>query len=79
MRLVTVGVKGYKRFAAPAEMSVDGRVIGIVGPNEAGKTSWLQALVHLSTADELEPGEWTRGQHRTTDRVVWARFALDER
>lgn len=77
MRLVTVGVEGYKRFAARQEMHVDGRVIAIVGPNEAGKTSWLRALVHLTSRGELARGEWTRGQPRPGERVIWARYALD--
>jgi hypothetical protein len=78
MRLVRVGVRGYKRFARATEMNVDGRVIAIVGPNEAGKTSFLEAMTHLSARKELTPGEWTRGQKREPGRVVWARYLIED-
>src|SRR3954453_15470321 len=74
MRLVRAGVRGYKRFAESAEMNVDGRVVAVVGPNEAGKTSFLTGLTHLSRSGELSAAEWTRGRDRPAQEVAWARF-----
>jgi uncharacterized protein YhaN len=39
MRLISVSVQGYKRFASPSTLIVDNPLVAIVGPNEAGKTS----------------------------------------
>jgi predicted ATP-dependent endonuclease of OLD family len=44
MRLIAVG---YRRFADTARIDVDGPLTAIVGPNEAGKTSLLDAMSRL--------------------------------
>lgn len=51
MRLQSVMVHGYKRFAEKNVLYVRAPLIAVVGPNEAGKTSLLEAIRHLS----LEP------------------------
>lgn len=76
MRLIKVGCEGYKRFRERVEMDVDEKVIAIVGPNEAGKSSWLEALAHLETDEAFSTSVRTRGT-RAQPRV-WARFVLDE-
>jgi chromosome segregation protein len=48
MRLVSATIHGYKRFAEPSTLRVDGDITAIVGPNEVGKTSILRALAQLS-------------------------------
>lgn len=78
MRLVSVGVHGFKRFAARTQMNVGGRVVAIVGPNEAGKTSLLNALQHLEGGVPFENSDWTRGLPRPTGYIVWARFLIDD-
>lgn len=47
MRLISVDVVGFKRFADANTLKVDGPLVAIVGPNEAGKTSLLEAMAHL--------------------------------
>src|SRR3954468_24431716 len=78
MRLVRVGVQGYKRFAHATEMRVDGRVIAVVGPNEAGKTSLLSALTRLEDTQPFSRGELTRGQDPPSQKLIWARYLIDE-
>ncbi len=83
MRLTTVGVHGYKRFESPSKMNVDAKVIAIVGPNEAGKSSLLDALVSLSVGRVLtsdgESQDLSRGADVPADQtVVWARYRLED-
>jgi len=47
MRLTKVEITGYKRLAH-ASCNPDGRLIALLGPNEAGKSSVLEALAWLS-------------------------------
>lgn len=78
MRLIKVGVSGYRRIRSRQEMDVDGKLIAIVGPNEAGKTSLLKALAsHLNGSSTFQSREFTRNQPNA-QASVWARFALED-
>lgn len=61
---------------------MDGRLIALVGPNEAGKSSVLEALAWLSDEDSGALPASSRSRSLTTlddaTRVVEARFTLDE-
>ena len=54
MRLSRIQFNGYKRLAKTG-CNVDGRLIAFVGPNEAGKSSVLEALHWLSWGEEALP------------------------
>ncbi|MBE9028580.1 AAA family ATPase [filamentous cyanobacterium LEGE 11480] len=82
MNLVWFEVEGYKRFCAKSKINLDGKLVAIVGPNEAGKTSLLHCLRHFSddsafvqqgSAQELT----RRKQMASTDVVAEWTFALD--
>jgi hypothetical protein len=78
MRLVQIGLRGYKRFREQQEMDVDGKLIAIVGPNEAGKTSLLQALVdHLNDQHGGIPESRLTRNAEPREAEVWARYVLD--
>lgn len=78
MRLVKVGVRGYKRFRTTSEMDVDGKLIAVVGANEAGKTSLLKALLRLNEqGPSFSVGELTRNAEGV-DAAVWARYIVDD-
>ena len=65
MELVSVGLFGYQRFEDDfGDMDVTGSPVAIVGPNEAGKTSFLEALEHLNGAGAFAPrNARARGPH----------------
>ncbi|MFB7392271.1 AAA family ATPase [Streptomyces sp. NPDC056191] len=79
MRLHTLTLNGYKRFKAPTEIHLDEPVIALVGPNEAGKTSILQALMELNSDEALERSNHSRGgQIRGIDPIS-AKYLLEEK
>jgi predicted ATP-dependent endonuclease of OLD family len=82
MRLKKVEIRKYKRFHQPQVLFADGKLTAIVGPNEAGKTSLLNALAHLSDDDSFrlsgDGTEISRGEVvQPRDIVVEALFAVE--
>lgn len=69
MRLRYVTIQGYKRFAPPNTLYVGASLVAIVGPNEAGKTSLLDAMRHLSVEPprEEDPENPNEGKFRTRE------------
>lgn len=59
MRLIRLDLAGYKRFRE-ATVNLDGKIIAIVGPNEAGKSSLLDAVEHLESGQAISQGEISR-------------------
>lgn len=53
MRLISAHIRGYGRIV-DSKINLDAKVIAIVGPNEAGKTTLLKALGHVD-GDEAVP------------------------
>jgi predicted ATPase len=80
MKLYSVKITGYKRFG-DASINLESKVIAVVGPNEAGKSSLLAAMALLSNDDPVPQTALTRGYKRDGDDVVQARYRLtdDER
>ncbi len=85
MQLISITLQGYKRFERPSKMNVDGKLIALVGPNEAGKTSLLDSLPHLNRINRpslVASGgsrELTRGAAVSDSRnIVGAWFLLDD-
>ena len=78
MRLISVQIEGYKRFERPATLWFTSPLIAIVGPNEAGKTSFLEALAHLSRNARISRTEFTDRREPVENAVVVsARFAVE--
>lgn len=44
VELISVSVRGFKRFARQQTLKTEGKLVAILGPNESGKTSLLDAI-----------------------------------
>ena len=76
MRLVWLELWRFRRFQH-ARVNLDAPVIALVGPNEAGKSTLLDALVAVGRSGEFHPRDITSGL-QPQGRVLEATFLLDE-
>lgn len=60
MRLGRIKVHGYRKIVS-SECTTPGKLIAFVGPNEAGKSSLLRALLALESKDAIPLADWPRG------------------
>jgi hypothetical protein len=79
MRLITFELFGYGRFVK-AKVNVDSRLVAVLGPNEAGKSSLLRALGELNHEGGIPPSALWRGDPvgPGSKLVLQALFLLDE-
>ena len=76
MRLVRLKLRRFRRFQ-DARVNLDAPVIALVGPNEAGKSTLLDALVAVGMHGEFDTRDITSGL-QPQGRVLEATFLLDE-
>ena len=81
MDLNWVKLQGYKRLVSTT-LNTSGKVVAIVGSNEVGKSSILQALQHLNhdKKKRFQSNELSRGNDSQNDEdvVIEAGFLLDD-
>ncbi|WP_120520792.1 AAA family ATPase [Arthrobacter celericrescens] len=78
MRLTSAYIKGYGRLV-DAKINLDSKVIAIVGPNEAGKTTLLKALAHAGSDAPVLIPQRARGSQVADDAtVVSLKYILDD-
>jgi energy-coupling factor transporter ATP-binding protein EcfA2 len=80
MRLVSAYCQRYRRFYERATMNLDPRLVCIVGPNAAGKSSFLRALMRLnSDFDGIDFDAVDHTRSHAGERIeVGARFELED-
>jgi predicted ATPase len=79
MRLISARVRGYGRLVDTGRINLDAKVIAIVGPNEAGKSTLLRALTECEQSAPV-PRE-VRSRAEVIDdntRVTEVEFILDQ-
>ena len=75
MRMVKFQMRRFRRFES-AEINIDAPVIALVGPNESGKTTLLNALTKLHQTAGFDPRDAT-GDLDFDGRVLEALYLLD--
>jgi antitoxin component of MazEF toxin-antitoxin module/energy-coupling factor transporter ATP-binding protein EcfA2 len=81
MRMVALRLQGYRRFERETTLDLTPRVVAVVGPNEAGKSSLLDAMENIgdpSSDREFQAGEFT-GRDRPDDgmEILSALFEVE--
>jgi len=76
MELIGAKIQGFRRFEDSTSVRLLEDLIALVGQNESGKTSFLEALEELNTESEIEDEDQTR--RVDTDTKISATFSLEE-
>jgi predicted ATP-dependent endonuclease of OLD family len=77
MELFQVDITGFRKFREKTEFKTRGKVLAVLGANEAGKSSLLKALLHLNSNNPFEPFEKSTGTDGTNIGIK-ATFSLSD-
>ncbi|MFC7213066.1 AAA family ATPase [Saliphagus sp. GCM10025334] len=77
MKLRNAKIRCYRRFSEPNTVRLNEVLIAVVGPNEAGKSSFLNALEELNTEESIDDADATRT--REDDPQISATFVLESK
>ena len=75
MRLITFTLEGFRRFEQRTSLKLHGPMIALIGPNEAGKSTILEALELLNSDDAIPAG--ARSRRTQLDPSLEWRFQLE--
>lgn len=76
MKLLSASVTNFKRFHGDNSVRLNERLIAFVGPNEAGKSSILQALRQSASPTPIDARDQTRRSQEAA--AIKSIFALNE-
>lgn len=77
MKLRNAKIRCYRRFSEPNTVRLNESLIAVVGPNEAGKSSFLNALEELNDEKSIDEADATRTQQ--DDPQISATFVLESK
>lgn len=77
LELFSISLTGYRRFKRLTTLRTNGKLIAILGPNEAGKSTLLKAIHHLGNPQPITAAETSRGIDAADVRIE-GRFLLSE-
>ncbi|MBB4859242.1 ABC-type lipoprotein export system ATPase subunit [Novosphingobium chloroacetimidivorans] len=77
MELFSVSLRGFRRFRDVATLRTNGKLVALVGPNEAGKSTILAALKRLDDGNPFTAADVARGASPDEVELI-ASFLLDE-
>lgn len=79
MELFQVEITGFRKFKEKATLKTRGKLLAVLGPNEAGKSSLLRALEHLGDDARFEVNERSKGTNAnaTTLKATYLLSAED--
>jgi len=81
MWLADCRIHGLRRFGGkdPHRVRIDAKLVCLIGANEAGKSTVLDALEFARSGDPIPPGDRSRGQAIADDRtIVKLQYRLDD-
>ena len=79
MELQLVGLEGFRKFDTKTELKTNGKLVALLGPNEAGKTSLLRAISQIGNHEPIPDFDLTRSQQIDEKQyIISATFKLSE-
>lgn len=78
MELCSLSVTGFRRFRSNATLQTGGKLVALVGPNEAGKSSLLHAIALMAHNDPPPPSDLARGEDPSRFLIKVRYFLSDD-
>jgi energy-coupling factor transporter ATP-binding protein EcfA2 len=78
MELCSISVTGFRRFRSKATLQTGGKLVALVGPNEAGKSSLLQAIALMANNDPPPASDLSRGEDPSRFKIEARYFLSDD-
>ncbi|MFJ2966248.1 AAA family ATPase [Streptomyces collinus] len=80
MRLHSATFANFRRFSGESSLIIDDPLVALVGPNEAGKTTILQAIEKCANKINFKASDVTKGvdSESLKDPLVKLKFILEE-
>lgn len=70
MDLISVSVTGWRRFSSSTTLQTNGKLISILGPNEAGKSSLLHAIKALRSNEDVDFRDVSRNGDPSALKII---------